>query len=280
MWHDQRICPNQPCGYNDIKTEHLQEYVLIDRISTHNMYNPSIPNHAAVPCIHTWGCDQGTIRLFHPHQHSHQPQPLLQRTREFFEQKELLGENQKSAEFHFVFNIVYEDFGFYPAKPYPTELQLWWLMQYLDQFFFSGLLTGGQDPTVSLEFKEDIFEENRTLGEDDRFFLGKTQGRMEGSTCKITIQIEAHSDWRREGHFVRRGMMNVLETLVHEMAHAYFMFCTCRCKCCQWQMGANGHGPAWQELKKAMYTTIRQWDLSLCNLYVDDWDDLDYVQQN
>lgn len=233
------------------------------------MYNPLTQIHAAVPRIEIFG----TTKLFRLDQHSYQPQPLLQRTKELFEQEKLLSKNQQSARRNFVETLESQDFG-----PDPTESQLQSLMQSLDQFFFSGLLTGDQGTFVSLEFREDIFEENRTLGEDGRLTLGRTEGKEEGSTFQIRIRVEACDPWPRQGHSVRRDMMDVLEILVHEMAHAYFISFTCPCGWCQQEMGAKGHGPAWQELKKAMYTTIRQWDPALWNFYVDDRDELDYAQ--
>lgn len=258
--------------YSDIRQPHPQKYVLIYKISTQDMYNPLVhQSHAAVPRIEVFG----TTKLFRLDQHSYQPQPLLQRTMELFEQEELLSNNQKSARDNFVETLKSQEFG-----PDPTASQLWSLMQSLDKFFFSGFLTGGQNPTASLEFGQDIFEENRTLGEDGRLILGKTEGGMEDSTFKIRMRVEAGDHSPKEGHIVRRDMMDVLEILVYEMAHAYFILFTCPCGWCLREMGARGHGPAWQELKEVMYTTIRKWDPSLWNFYVDDRDELDYVQGN
>ncbi|KAG6368088.1 hypothetical protein INS49_002288 [Diaporthe citri] len=216
-------------------------------------------------------------RLLLLQQHSYQPQALLKRTKEFFEREELLDKYQTTARSNFV--DIFKTGG--PEFVLDqTESQLRMLMQSLDTFFFSSLLTRDQDPIVRLEFGENIFGEIGTLEERGSLTLGRTEGEMEtrgASTFKLRIRVEACDPWSREEHTVRRDLTCLLETLVHEMAHAYYISFTCLCGLCQREMGARGHGPAWQELKQAMYMTIRRWDRDLWGFYTNDQDALDKV---
>lgn len=237
------------------------------------MYHTSIQSHVQVPPVLACDFGQGMRRLLPLQQHSYQPRQLLQRTKEFFEREELLDKRQTDARFDFVhaFKTGRPQFGFNPS-----ESQLRLLMRFLDIFFFSGLLAAGEDPIVRLEFGEDIFDQIRIPGEVGRFTLGCTEGKVDDEdTLRLSIRVEACDPWSKEGHIARRDLISLLETLVHEMAHAYFMYFACPCGLCQREMGATGHGPEWQELKQAMYMTIRCWDLSLGCLYMDDEDCLD-----
>lgn len=227
-----------------------------------------------MPLILEWG---KTRRLLPFQRHSYQPQPLLKGTKEFFEREELLDQHQTAARSNFVHILK-------TGEPElgldQTESQLWLLMQSLDTFFFSGLLTGGQDPIVRLDLGENIFDQFGEFGERGRLTLGKTEGKLgnrDASTFNLRIRVEACIPWSSEGHIVRRDLTSLLETLVHEMAHAYYISFTCLCGSCQREMGARGHGPVWQELKQAMYMTIRRWDWSLRDFYTNDQDALDEV---
>lgn len=151
-------------------------------------------------------------------------------------------------------------------------------MHYLDNLFFSGILTyDHRDPMVKLEFRDDIFDQVDKLGENDRGIWGQTTAVNEGntSTLRMKIEVDATHPHRRKGLIVKRELKDVLETLVHEMAHAYLMLFACQCESCGMETGVTGHRPVWQELKQVMYMTIRQWDSSLRNFYADDWDELD-----
>lgn len=236
------------------------------------MYFSSIQNHIPVPPVLEWG---NTKRLLPLQLHSYQPQPLLERTKELFERGDLLDKYQTTARSDFVHTVNTWEPEFEVDQ---AESQLRLLMQSLDTFFFSGLLTGGQDPIVRLEFNENIFGEIGTFLERGWQTLGRTEGRIgNASTFKLRIRVEACNPWSTQGHIVRRDLINLLETLVHEMVHAYYISFTCLCGSCQREMGAGGHGPVWQELKQAMYTTIRRWDRSLWYFYIDDEDAVDEV---
>lgn len=236
------------------------------------MYHTSMQNHVQVPPVIACDFGLGMRRLLPFQQNSYQPRQLLQRTKEFFEREELLDKRQTEARFFFVhaFKTGQPQFGFNPSQ---SQLRLF--MGFLDTFFFSGLLAAGKNPIVRLEFRGNIFGEIGTPGNNGRFTLGRTEGSVDDEDVLITIAVEACDPWSEEGNIARRDLLSLLETLVHEMAHAYFMYFACPCGLCQREMGATGHGPVWQELKKAMYMTIRRWDLSLGCLYIDDEDCLD-----
>lgn len=237
------------------------------------MYYTSIQSHVQVPHVLAREFGWGIRKLLPFQQHSYQPRQLLQRTKEFFEQEELLDERQTTARAKFIH-------AFKTGGPnsvlHPSESQLQLFMEFLDIFFFSGLLTEDQDPVVRLEFGENIFGQIGMLGECGRFTLGRTEGEMDDEdVLRLRLRVEACEPWSNEGQLARCDLLSLLETLVHEMAHAYFMYFACPCGLCVREMGATGHGPEWQALKQVMYMTIRRWDLSLGSFYINDEDGLD-----
>ena len=113
----------------------------------------------------------------------------------------------------------------------------------LDGFFFSALLASYLvgNPRVKLEAWDNIFDQIDNLREGDKAIWGSASEEVEygnHSALRIKIEMDAAHPQRRE-------------------------------------LGATGHGPVWQELKQAMYMMIRQWDPSLRDLYVNNWDRLD-----
>lgn len=203
---------------------------------------------------------------------SYQPRPLLQRAMEVFDRMELHGDTQIKAQYRFV-----KSFLDWQHQPKPTAFQIRTFMRALDEFFFSGILSRGQHPNVRIDFRDDIFDQIDELREGDEATSGLTAqvDRRNTSAMFLIIRLDATQPYRREGQIVRNDLEDVLETLVHEMAHAYFMLFACPCESCQRELGATGHGPVWQELKQAMYRRIRRWDWSLRYFYADDQDDLD-----
>ena len=205
---------------------------------------------------------------------SYQPRPLLQRTLEFIAPNKSFDEWRSTVKEDFMKRFINAQ-----IQSYPDETQLRSLMQALDTFFFSNLLTEGPDPIVKLEFRDDIFSQIGKLGEGQQELLGNAtlewapgQSR---SALRVTIRVDATQAWPVEERNVRRDLIDVLETLVHEMAHAYLIVFVCRCDECLREMGAKGHGPVFRELKQAMYMEMRRWDVSLRNFYIDDYDSLD-----
>lgn len=70
-----------------------------------------------------------------------------------------------------------------------------------------------------------------------------------------------------------RTIKQLLETLVHEMAHALYESFACRGRCCNQLdpevLGVDGHGRLWVELVGHMRDTIRSWDKTLEDFYDD-----------
>lgn len=235
------------------------------------MYYLSVQSHVPVPPVLEPQSEWVLRRLLPFQRLSYQPQPLLQRTKEFFQREDLIGD-QILAQGAFV--QVFKSRKF---RLDPTESDLRWLMYAMDTFFFSSLLTGGQDPLVRLEFGEDIFKEFRNLRGSQMRHLGLTSSEGGIQDWKMLINVEASTPWLWKGCLVRRTFIEVLETLVHEMAHAYLELFSCRCWSCQLEVGPSGHGLVWRELKENMYMTIRGWDASLWDFYTNDKDDFDGI---
>lgn len=233
-------------------------------------------SHVPLPPVLTLesDCKWEFRRLLPLQLRSYQPQPLLQRTKEFFQREEVIDGNQTLARCIFVRICTSPEFG-----RSPTESQLRLLMQSLDTYFFSGLLTGGQDPIVRLESREDIFRQFLTYRDGQMLYWGLTSPDNNGANVwdyRMKIEVEASEPrpwW--EGGTVRRDSMDVLQTLVHEMAHAYLMLFSCPCWSCRMELGPTWHGSVWQELKQAMYMEIRRWDPALQGLYINDQERLD-----
>lgn len=64
--------------------------------------------------------------------------------------------------------------------------------------------------------------------------------------------------------------INLVHTLIHEMAHAYLMEYSCFCGECNsisaLHLGRTGHGKAWQELMEFMVEEVRTWNPALSSL--------------
>lgn len=225
----------------------------------------SVQSHEPVPPL----LIRGGGRKLQLKNHSYQPRALLQRTKELFECEKLLESNQTIHRSKFV--------NFVKREAKPTQESLQHLMRCLDNFFFSGHLTGGKHRRVTLEFRPDIFDQIGKLEKGEQAVWGLTEVTDKGDTSalKVKISIDASHPKLKRGGIVMRSLIDVLETLVHEMVHAYLRVFVCLCDECQRALGATGHGAVWQELKQVMSMTIRSWDTTLQNFYLDDWDRLD-----
>lgn len=235
------------------------------------MYYPSVQSHVPVPPVLEPQSEWVLRRLLPFQRLSYQPQQLLQRTKEFVQREDLIADQI------FAQSIFVQVFKSQQFRLNPTESDLRWLMHAMDTFFFSSLLTGGQDPLVRLEFGEDIFKEFRSLRETRKLSWGRTRSVGGIQDWRMLISVEASTPWWFEGCLVRRTFKEVLQTLVHEMAHAYLELFSCRCWSCQLEVGPSGHGLVWRELKENMYMTIRRWDPSLWDFYTNDKDDFDGI---
>lgn len=233
------------------------------------MYFTSVQRHLPVPRILEPQSEWILRRLLPFQRLSYQPGPLLQRTKEFFQREDLIADQILAQG---VFVEVFKSRNF---RLNPTESDLRWLMHAMDTFFFSSLLTGGQDALVRLEFGEDIFKGFRNSREGQMPDLGQTRSEGKFLDRRMLICVEASTPWRWEGCLIRRTFKEVLETLVHEMAHAYVFLFSCPCWLCQMEIGQSGHGYVWRALKEAMYMTIRGWDPCLWDFYINDTDESD-----
>lgn len=236
------------------------------------MYYVSIQSHVPVPPVLTWesDCKWEFRRLLPFQRRSYQPQPLLQRTKEFFQQEEPLVGDRIWARYSFVRIFKSREF-----RLNPTESKLLKLLHCLDTFFFSSLLTRGQDPIVRFNFGDDIFEQFEKFREGQSITWGRTRSEGNIWDYRMQIKVEASEPSPWEGCLVRRSSMDVVQTLVHEMAHAYLFLFSCPCWSCRMEIGPTGHGAVWQELKQAMCMEIRTWDPSLRDFYINYHDNLD-----
>lgn len=68
-----------------------------------------------------------------------------------------------------------------------------------------------------------------------------------------------------------RTIESILETAVHEMAHAIFESFACQCQSCNWSdptvLGKKRHGRLWMEMAQHMRNTIRSWDEAMNDFY-------------
>lgn len=83
---------------------------------------------------------------------------------------------------------------------------------------------------------------------------------------QVAIYIEA---FYRDGS--AQTIEDILETAVHEMAHAIFKGFACQCPSCNCSdptvLGKEGHGRLWVEMAEHMRNTIRSWDEALNDFY-------------
>jgi len=144
-------------------------------------------------------------------------------------------------------------------------------MKTLDGFFFGGLLTGigpfsdrGGGVTV-LKTANNIFAEGQ-IGH--ALFLRTGLAAIRGLTAPtLDGKTFIYIDTSRGD--IPKSMKDILETLVHEMAHAIYLSFSCRCARCQYDsgrsevLGQQGHGRLWKEMAEHMRDTIQSWDCHL-----------------
>lgn len=229
----------------------------------------SVQSHVPVPPVLEPKSEWVLRRLLPFQRLSYQPQPLLRRTKEFFQREDLIADQILAQS---VFVQVFKSRTF---RLNPTEPDLRWLMYAMDTFFFSSLLTGDQDPLVRFEFGENIFKDFINVRKTRKITWGRARPEGGIQDWRMLISVEASTPWVWEGCLIRRTFKEVLETLVHEMAHAYLGLFSCLCWSCRMEIGPSGHGHVWRELKEAMYMTIRGWDPSLWDFYINDTDESD-----
>lgn len=136
------------------------------------------------------------------------------------------------------------------------------LKRYIDEFFFFEQLRRRVDLTSGIDVVKAT--EDGLIQAD---WNGHTQ--LRAGRCRLRINIG-----RGDRAF---PLLAVVETLVHEMAHAYLLvFSDLRCAACRQDrlntvgLEGDGHGPVFLQLHRLMVTEVRGWDAGLRQLAADD----------
>lgn len=142
----------------------------------------------------------------------------------------------------------------------------------LDGFFFYKSLTANwHGQGMELKFEGNIFSAGH-CGYDACLSMQNKEdptGLTSTDDGRTTIFIDAYENG------VPRTIMDIFETLLHEIAHAIFQqFRTWECESCNLSdpavLGSYGHGLVWVGLVKHMRDTIRSWDWALNNFFTED----------
>ncbi|KAJ9152131.1 hypothetical protein NKR23_g2634 [Pleurostoma richardsiae] len=131
-------------------------------------------------------------------------------------------------------------------------------MAYADRFFFLGSLT--RDASLV-----DLQVGRRATGSDS---YGTTTSDTSGDgRVRIYIRLNTASRGRD------RRLIEVLGTLLHEMAHGYLRAFCCGCGACERDKangrGLTGHGRIWASLWGLVGMTVRGWHPALSAFYLD-----------
>lgn len=133
------------------------------------------------------------------------------------------------------------------------------LMVQIDKYFFQGGLTQGPAPHVRLVMFDQPHMNIR----------GNIQGywkRVRHVATRLVIFARKSSTGKR------RSKLDLLNTLVHELAHAYlgvfFNFCPVRGQS-NLVLDNKGHGEIWQQVYHGIMIHMRTWHPSLLELGVD-----------
>lgn len=146
-------------------------------------------------------------------------------------------------------------------------------MRALDIYFFGKALTS-TTPTRNWTALKDLHVEGNIFAEGHKGHAVRPNQRAFGvidfsERGEATIYIDAFSP---DGS--PRTTKQILETLVHEMAHAIYGSFACECQSCDGTdpevLGPNGHGRLWVQLLERMRDTIRSWDEALGDFYDED----------
>lgn len=132
----------------------------------------------------------------------------------------------------------------------------------LDTFFFSRLLTSGRMPIllpIETVWNDDLIE-------NDPGFAGATKlewiygfGRI-----RMRLSLSRRTQLGQSINPEPLPLIEILATLVHEMAHAYTVAVGCHCHTCLWQVhqsfGHTGHRKAWELIYGHMLSVLNGWD--------------------
>lgn len=163
----------------------------------------------------------------------------------------------------------------YDGRPNTLSEDLQSAMEALDGFFFAGSLTRPAPygmygyPIANLEAQDNIFCEGEP---GHQAYLGIGRPVLSGAASAegggwTTIYIDTLENG------CPRTIKSILETLVHEMAHAIYIAFACDGTECQQvasrphAIGRRGHGRLWVQMAELMRTAIRGWDDDLADFY-------------
>lgn len=203
---------------------------------------------------------------------SYLPEPLVQRTRAFFETEDLLASQQYARD-----NLIFL-FRLHQDETYTELVTLEELAECLDAFFFAGLLTGGGGRSKilqCLELEQDIFAaapptgDHRSYG-DVHASMPLGASRLElcpSGEWALTISIDANN---QDG--MPSPLHSLLETLVHEMVHSFLQSFVCNCGSCSVErseaLGSTDQTQLFEELLGSITHVIREWDKDLAAFYL------------
>lgn len=138
-----------------------------------------------------------------------------------------------------------------------------------------GLLTkvaGAGDPIIEkIEFGDAKLDKHAS-GERLLGIALFRDRKSYGQSRRVTIALVA-GDRDKSGRSLL-PLSAVLENLLHEMAHAFFMALVCYCPQCRsdnkkWEnLGRTDHGKQFARLLDAMILKIRTWHIDLASFYV------------
>ena len=129
------------------------------------------------------------------------------------------------------------------------------LKRFIDEFFFFGQLRNQIDLNTGIDVVKPLGDGKIMEG-----WNGYTE--LRAGRCRLRINVGTGDRLF--------PLIDVIETLVHEMAHAYLLvFSVKECDLCERArlstvgLPGDGHGPIFLELHRIMITTIRMWDDNL-----------------
>lgn len=175
---------------------------------------------------------------------SYLPEPLVKQTRAFIEAEDLLS-SQKAARDNFLFL-----FRLHQDDTYTDVLTLEELAEYLDAFFFAGLLTRGRRRILRcLELEQDILSASRL----EPLLFGE---------WAITISINSNN---QDG--MPSPLHSLLETLVRELVSSFLKSFICYGESCQAErtavLDSINHGRPFVDLLESITRVVREWDKDL-----------------
>ncbi|KAF6818182.1 hypothetical protein CSOJ01_02063 [Colletotrichum sojae] len=153
----------------------------------------------------------------------------------------------------------------------------WFLMKCLDDFFFGGNLTRFRDGSFLVHL---LTPYDCTRGISDHNMLGLTRiddphaENADPYCTELSCQIEVYPHFLLDSRNPDkdRPWPATLETLVHEMVHAYINMFVCRGPQCDKNVlntiGLTGHGPVFLKLHALLIKQMRTWHPLLKDLNI------------